>query len=205
MMFLSISTQHQEASDLGYLFHKHPDRVHKLDLPFGKAIVFFSELSVERSTIVLQFEVDSIGLVRGFGGRDNSQVDLYVNDRPYVSSSLFSLALGKAFRSAMNGLSKERPLLAQSPLPFEIYIPTLSSPNGKEAIAEYFEPLGYELVIEESLLDAKYPEWGQGTYFQVTFRNTLTLSSLLKHLFILLPVLDGTKHYWIHHRRRSKV
>ncbi|RZA27031.1 MAG: 3' terminal RNA ribose 2'-O-methyltransferase Hen1 [Proteobacteria bacterium] len=204
-MFLSISTQHHPASDLGFLFHKHPDRVHKLDLPFGKATVYFSELSAERSTAILQVEVDSIGLVRGWGGGGNSHEDLYVNDRPYVSSSLFSLALSKAYRSAMNGVSKERPELALSSLPFDVYIPTLSSPLGKEAIVEVFEPLGYELVIEETPLDAKFVEWGEGRFYQVTLRNTLPLSMLLKHLYILLPVLDGSKHYWVHQDEITKL
>lgn len=146
-MFLSISTQHQPASDLGFLFHKHPDRIHKIALPFGKATVYFPELSDERTTAVLQFEVDSIGLVRGWGGGGNSHGDIYVNDRPYVSSSLFSLAISKAYRSAMSGVSKERPELALTSLSFEVHIPTLSSPGGKAAIIEFFEPLGYQLQI----------------------------------------------------------
>lgn len=204
-MFLSISTQHQPASDLGFLFHKHPDRVHKIDLPFGKATVYFPELSDERSTAVLHFEVDPIGLVRGWGGGGNSHGDIYVNDRPYVSSSLFSLAISKAYRSAMNGVSKERPELAQASLPFEVYIPTVSSPSGKASIIEFFEPLGYQIQIEESLLDSKFPEWGQSSYFQITLKNTLPLSLLLRHLYVLLPVLDGTKHYWVHHDEISKL
>ncbi len=38
-MFLTIATTHRPATDLGYLLHKNPERVHEFELSFGKAQV----------------------------------------------------------------------------------------------------------------------------------------------------------------------
>ena len=40
-MILTIATGHRPATDLGYLLHKHPDRVQRFSLPFGAAQVFY--------------------------------------------------------------------------------------------------------------------------------------------------------------------
>ena len=36
-MLLTISTTHRPATDLGYLLHKHPDRVQEFRQSFGTA------------------------------------------------------------------------------------------------------------------------------------------------------------------------
>src|SRR5689334_2658454 len=117
-MFLSIATTHRPATDLGFLLMKHPDRTHESDLAFGKAVVFFPEATPERCEAVLTLDIDPIGLVRGRGEADGL-LDQYVNDRPYAVTSFFSVALNRAFRTAMTGVSKERPDLAASPIPLE--------------------------------------------------------------------------------------
>ncbi len=42
-MYLSIATTHHPATDLGFLLHKHPERVHETELPFGRALVFYPQ------------------------------------------------------------------------------------------------------------------------------------------------------------------
>jgi len=39
-MLLTITSTHEPATDLGYLLHKNPDKVHTFDLSFGKAHIF---------------------------------------------------------------------------------------------------------------------------------------------------------------------
>ena len=46
-------------------------------------------------------------------------------------------------------------------------------------------------------LDEKFPEWGDGPYYSVTLAGTVRLRDLLNHLYVLVPVLDAEKHYWI--------
>ena len=67
-MLLSITTTAVPATDLGYLLHKNPGRVHGFDLSFGHATVFYPEASPDRCTVCLLLEVDPIGLVRRKSG-----------------------------------------------------------------------------------------------------------------------------------------
>ena len=102
-MLLTITTTYQPATDLGYLLAKHPDRVQDFNLAFGKAHVFYPEVSEERTTAALLLDINPIGLVRGKSAFTLSQ---YVNDRPYVASSFLSVAIADVFRSALNGQNK---------------------------------------------------------------------------------------------------
>ncbi|MEO6052756.1 MAG: hypothetical protein ABIP97_01975 [Chthoniobacterales bacterium] len=47
-MLLSLTTTHTPATDLGFLLHKNPARVHERALSFGKARVIYSEASDEK-------------------------------------------------------------------------------------------------------------------------------------------------------------
>ena len=46
-------------------------------------------------------------------------------------------------------------------------------------------------------LDEKFPEWGESPYFAVTLKGTIRLKDLLTHLYVLIPVMDDDKHYWV--------
>src|SRR5262245_25538821 len=105
-MLLTITTNHAPATDMGFLLEKHPDKVHEFELCSGRATVFYPEATLERCTVALLLEVDSIGLVRSGAARQgDASMDQYVNDRPYVASSFLSVAIGTAFRSALAGKS----------------------------------------------------------------------------------------------------
>jgi Hen1-like subunit of RNA repair complex len=123
-MLLTITTTHSPATDLGYLLHKNPGRIHSFDLSFGQAHVFYPEAREDRCTAALLLDVDPIGLVRGRRGPagEGAMLEQYVNDRPYVASSFMSVAISRVFGTAMSGRSKERPDLAERELPFQVKI-----------------------------------------------------------------------------------
>jgi 3' terminal RNA ribose 2'-O-methyltransferase Hen1 len=185
-MYLSIATTHRPATDLGFLLHKHPGRVHETELPFGKAFLFYPEASDERCEAALVLDVDPVGLVRG-KGRSDGLLDQYVNDRPYVASSFLSVALGRALRTAMAGTSRERPELAEAEIPLETVVTPLPARGGERLVRELFEPLGWTVTTEPL-----------GSHY-VTLRLTgaARLQTLLNHLYVLIPVLDDDKHYWV--------
>jgi 3' terminal RNA ribose 2'-O-methyltransferase Hen1 len=198
-MLLAISTTANPATDLGFLLHKNPGRVHRFEQSFGHATVFYPEATAERCTACLLVDVDPVGLVRRRSGPagDGGQLGQYVNDRPYVASSFLSVALADVFGTAMTGRSKDRPELAASFIPLEVNIPVLPSRGGEALIKELFEPLGYTVTAERLPLDKKFPSWGESHYFSVILRGTLRLMELLNHLYVLIPVLDDEKHYWV--------
>ena len=145
-MYLTISTTHDPATDLGYLLHKRPGKLHSIPLSFGQAHIFYPEASDARCTAALLIEVDPIGLVRRQGGPsgEGGLLDQYVNDRPYVSSSFTSVALTRAFGTAISGRSKLRQELADLPLPLEIQIASVPCRGGEPFLRRLFEPLGYQ-------------------------------------------------------------
>lgn len=197
-MLLTITTTHAPATDMGFLLEKHPDKVHEFELSSGRATVFYPEATPERCTVAMLLEVDSIGLVRsGTARQSDPTMDQYVNDRPYVASSFLSVALGTAFRSALAGKSRHRPELAELPIPLEARIAVLPCRGGEKLLLDLFAPLGYAAEVLRLPLDAQFPEWGGSPYYSLTLRGTVRLQDLLRHLYVLIPVLDDRKHYWV--------
>lgn len=193
-MFLSVATTHRPATDLGFLLHKHPNRLHETDLSFGKAWLFYPEATEERCEAALLLEVDPIGLVRG-KGQAEGLLDQYVNDRPYAASSFLSVALNKTLRTAMTGISKERQELADSDLPLEAVVTPLPMRGGEALVRGLFEPLGWTVdltPIEDVGPGASGPRYGH-----LKLTGTGRLSALLNHLYVLIPVMDDAKHYWV--------
>jgi 3' terminal RNA ribose 2'-O-methyltransferase Hen1 len=194
-MYLSISTTHRPATDLGFLLHKHPERVHETELPFGKALIFYPQADEARCEAALVLDVDPIGLVRG-KGRTEGLLDAYVNDRPYAASSFLSVAMGRALRTAMTGASRERPDLAESEIPLEAVVTPLPARGGVRLVHELFEPLGWS-VETEALADGGALTGRTPHYVTLKLTGTARLQALLNHLYVLIPVLDDDKHYWV--------
>jgi 3' terminal RNA ribose 2'-O-methyltransferase Hen1 len=194
-MFLSLTTTHSPATDLGFLLEKHPERVQSFELAFGRAHVFYPEAGDARCQVVLLLDVDPVGLVRR--GEGQTALEPYVNDRPYVASSFLSVAIARVFASALNGRSRSRPELAEQPLPFEAALPVVRARGGERFVRGLFEPLGYGVSLEALPLDEQFPDWGPSSYFALKLAGTVRLAELLEHLYVLLPVLDDHKHYWV--------
>lgn len=201
---LLITTTHQPATDLGYLLHKNPNRNYSAEVTFGRIQVVFPEAENDRTTAALIVDIDPVALVRK---KDDPQgtAEQYVNDRPYTANSFVSVALAEAFGTAMSGRSKERPTLAETPIPLEIRIPVLRVRGGEEMLRRLFEPLGYAVEATQADLDSTFPEWGKSPYFDVTLGGTLLLRDALRHLYILLPVLDAKKHYFLGSNEVEKI
>lgn len=199
-MILSISTTHNPATDLGYLLHKHPDKFQTVELSVGKAHIFYPEKSEEKTTISIVLDIDPIDMVRGGKNLNGDSFALghYVNDRPYVASSFLSVALSRAFSSALNGKCKKKPELVKTQLPVEVSIAVISAPKGGETlIRKFFEPLGYQVTLTPHQLDDKFPEWGTSKYYTLQLKHTIIIKELLTHLYVLIPALDNDKHYFV--------
>ncbi len=194
-MLLTITNTRPPATDLGFLLTKHPDRVQDFSLPYGTAWVYYPEASEDRCTAALLLDVDPIGLVRGRkGSPSDGPLKQYVNDRPYVASSLLSTAIARVYRSAMAGTSKAKPELVAVPLPLEIGLPAVSCRGGERVLRALFEPLGYAVDCAHHPLPGGIDG---GRVFSVTLRHELPLKEVLAHLYVLIPALDDDKHYWV--------
>ncbi|MFJ8977982.1 3' terminal RNA ribose 2'-O-methyltransferase Hen1 [Streptomyces sp. NPDC102282] len=205
-MFLTISTTgtpERPATDLGYLLHKHPDKAQTFSTSHGTAHVFYPEASAERCTAALLLEVDPVALVRrgkgkGRGGAPDAALAQYVNDRPYAASSLLSVAMTTVFKSALKGECRALPERARESLPLRVEVPALPARGGAELVRKLFLPLGWTRIEAEPVpLDERFPEWGDSRYVRLVLEGELRLADALRQLYVLLPVLDDAKHYWV--------
>ncbi|UQI47343.1 3' terminal RNA ribose 2'-O-methyltransferase Hen1 [Streptomyces sp. HU2014] len=204
-MFLTISTTGtagSPATDLGFLLHKHPDRAQRFSTAHGTAHVLYPEATAERCTVAMLLEIDPVALVRsargkGRGAAPDSALAQYVNDRPYAASSLLAVALGGVFGSAVKGQCAARPELPGVARPLRVEVPVLPARGGAGLVERLFAPLGWSVTAEPVPLDERFPEWGDSRYVRLALEGELTLAEALRHLYVLLPVLDDSKHYWV--------
>jgi 3' terminal RNA ribose 2'-O-methyltransferase Hen1 len=198
IVLLTITTTHRPAAELGYLLHKHPAKVQTFEIASGVAHVFYPEATEERCTAVLLLEIDPVGLVRGSNKHGGDfALRQYVNDRPYAASSMLAVAMSRVFKTAMAGRCDARPELAASAIPLEIHLPALPCSGGIELAARMFEPLGWSVAATSVPLDDEFPEWGDSRYVDLRLTGTHRLADALNHLYVMLPVLDNAKHYWV--------
>lgn len=210
-MLLTITTTHRPATDLGFLLHKNPARAQSTSVSVGTAHVLYPEATEDRCTAALLLEVDPIALVRGqrggkgAAGPEAFSLGQYVNDRPYAASSMLAVALGKVFASARRGLSKERPELAETALPLEVFLPAVPCRGGAGMVERFFAPIGWQVDARPVPLDEQFPEWGDSRYLAVRLTGSLRVADAINHLYVGLPVLDDGKHYWVSNEEIDKL
>ena len=196
-MILTITYTGQNTTDLGYLLYKNPYRPQVFELNHGKAYVFYPEVSNERSTAALLLEIDPVDLARGKVGSIGGGLFDYVNDRPYVSSSFMSTAISRVFGTAMTGRADSRQALSDSSLDLSATVIMLPCRGEQDKLKSVFEPLGYQVSYESFVSDEKFPDWGESKYVNLTISGKVRLRDLLDHLYVLIPVFDRQKHYWV--------
>ncbi len=196
-----MTTTRNPATDLGFLLHKHPEKAQSFTLSAGSAHVFYPEASDERCTVALLVEIDPVELVRG-GGTSLTQ---YVNDRPYAGGSYLAVALRAVFTTALAGRCANRPELVDERLPLEIRVPSLTARGGAQVVHTLFEPLGWQVETKAIPVDPEFPQWGDSRYVDLRLTGIQRVVDALRHLYVLLPALDGDKHYWIGQDEADKL
>ena len=125
-----------------------------------------------------------------------------MNDRPYVASSFLSVAIAKVFGTALSGRSKattgaRRDAAAARGAPAG----RRRAAAARSSRASCSNRSATRSATAAIPLDATIPDWGDSRYLDVTLRGRVLLRDLLEHLYVLLPVLDDDKHYWVERER----
>ncbi len=192
-MLLTLTCRTPPARDLGHLLRKHPDRAQPFELPFGTAHVFYPVATDNECTAALFLAIDPVTLVRGKATTpEGGLVEAYVNDRAYVASSFLSVAIARVLGGALNGRC-DRPELAERSMEMEAAV-TPVRVIDEQLPQRIFGPLGYNV----SSTPVEVPELARSaSHHRVVVSAKTTLQQLLNHLYVLVPVLDGNKHYWV--------
>jgi 3' terminal RNA ribose 2'-O-methyltransferase Hen1 len=192
-VLLTLTSKTAPARDLGHLLRKHPDQLQSFPLPFGTAHVFYPRADDAECRAALLLDIDPVGLVRGRSAAGEGLVDAYVNDRPYAASSFLSVAIARVYGAALGGRSKPEELASRE-LELEAVLSPVRSPDTSWP-ERLFGPLGYEL--KQSPL---------GDYYsKLHIAGKTTLQRLLTHIYVLVPVIDGDKHYWVGEEEVEKL
>ena len=201
-MLITFTCRCPHAPEVGYLLAKNPGSIFEREFSAGTVWVFYPHVAEDQITVALLTEIDPVGLVRG--GAASFTLDQYVNDRPYVATSLTSVALHTAFSSALAGRSP-RPERVDERMSWEITLPAVACDGGEALIARMFAPMGYQVSARRSPLDSHFSSWGDSDVFCVHLEGSQTVRDVLGHLYVLLPVLDNSKHYYVEQSEIEKL
>ncbi|WP_187583052.1 3' terminal RNA ribose 2'-O-methyltransferase Hen1 [Gordonia sp. OPL2] len=186
MMTLEVRGDGETPStDLGYLLHKHPDRMQSFDTSQGTARVFYPRASAQECRVALH--------VDGEGVRSRDEAQRHVSTIPYAASSRFVVAIGKVFGDALAGRCA-RPELVEHSWPIAITVPSVPV-GGALGPDELFTPLGWSVGVSRQPLAPS--GWGDSPYATVTLEGRHTVRDALRHLCVLLPVIADDKHYFV--------
>ena len=196
-MIFELTTTYHPATDLGFLLHKHPDKLQTVELSVGHAHIFYPVANEEICTACLTLDINPVELVRNTKGGNAFLQQHYVNDRPYTSNSFLSTAIAKAFGSAINGTCQAKPELVETAISLTGKVYSLKVDTDITYLNKLFEPLGYNIDYKILQLDSQFASWGNSKYVNLTIQNTITLSRFLSHLYVFILALDNDRHYWV--------
>ena len=179
-MLITLTCYAPNAAELGFLLGKHPASVFERDFSAGKVWAFYPEVADDHLTIACLTEIDPVGLVRGPAAA--ALLEQYVNDRPYVASSLTSVALKTAFATAMSGRSQSHSERVTEKVRWEATLPVVACDGGDNLIRRLFTPLGYEVATTRLPLDTHFPAWGQADLYSVRLEGMQTVQDMFTHL-----------------------
>ena len=102
------------------------------------------------------------------------------------------------FRTALRGDSP-RPARSwpPTPIPLEIAVPALRCRGGAELAERLFEPLGWTVEATPCRWTRRFPSGATQPLRRLALTGELRLADALNQLYVLLPVLDDAKHYWV--------
>ena len=108
-----------------------------------------------------------------------------------------STAISRVYGTAMTGRADAYQSLSDSPLDLSATITMMPCRGEQGKLNSVFEPLGYDVKYETFVSDENFPKWGDSKYVNLTISGKIRLRDLLKHIYVLIPVFDRHKHYWV--------
>ncbi|MEP9392522.1 3' terminal RNA ribose 2'-O-methyltransferase Hen1 [Gordonia sp. VNQ95] len=176
------------ATDLGFLLHKHPDRVQRFETTQGEATVFYPVADPAVCRAALYLDGTDVMPPR------TAEVNRYVNALPYEASSRLVVALGKVFGDALAGRCATRPELVARR--WELTVTVAAVPLASALTpADLFGPLGWEVDVYRGQLTPG--DLGPSGHARLQLRGRQRVGDALRHLAVLLPVLADDKHYFV--------
>ena len=203
-MQLTIRGTGPDVQVISYLLAKNPNNLYERSVSGHLVRMFFSKFSKEEVEVTFFVTPDPIEL-----SRNNSKVydiNSYINDREFVVSSIFCTFLRTALGTALNGKpNEEYEPWVNHPFPMEFSFGPVASQLSDQKILDIFQPLDYEVEITYGEVDYSMNFKSNSTARYIKLKGSTTLQMGLRQLFVLIPVLDNYKHYYIDEQEVEKI
>jgi 3' terminal RNA ribose 2'-O-methyltransferase Hen1 len=199
-MQLSLTVRGPGAEAVSYLLAKNPNNLYERGEKGLTVRLVYPVFSSEEVQFLIYVKTDPIDLVKN--SPDLFDITHYINDREFAASSIFVSSIRKALGTALNGKPKEEySSWVEYPFEMELSFGPVATDLSNRELEVLFIPMGYTVKMEygESFLREK-----SSAKF-ITLIGIQTLQNSLKHLSILIPVIDNYKHYYIDERELEKL
>lgn len=203
-MQLTIQASGDNVKAISYLLSKNPDNLYERNHKGHLVRLFYSKFTEEEVEVTIFVTPDPIELLQN---RSNSyDITHYINDREFAVSSIFTSFVRSALGTALNGQPKEEYLKWVSyRFPFKFQFGPVASTFSDLQIKDLFEPIGYEVSISRPEIDYAIDLKEKSSARMITLSANQTLQDALRHLFVLIPVIDDYKHYFIDEKEIEKL
>lgn len=203
-MQLTIRATGDNVKAISYLVSKNPENLYERNQKGHLVRMFYSKFADKELEMTVFVTPDPLELMQN---KSNSfDITHYINDREFAVSSIFCSFIRSALGTALNGQPKEE--YAQwvgHEFPFVLELGPVASTLSDQQLKDLFEPMGYQVDIERPEIHYSFQLKESSTVRTLTLTGYQTLQNSLRHLFVLIPVIDNYKHYFIDEKEIEKL
>ncbi|MEH7332128.1 3' terminal RNA ribose 2'-O-methyltransferase Hen1 [Neobacillus drentensis] len=199
-MQLLLTVMGTDAEVVSHLLAKNPNNLYERGEKGLTVRLVYPKFSPEEVQVLVYVKPDPIDLVKN--SPDLFDITHYINDREFAASSIFVSSIRKALGTALNGKPKEEfNVWVGHPFEMELAFGPIATDLRDQEIEALFEPIGYQVEIERS--QSFIREKSSARFIKLKGKQTVQMA--LRHVSILIPVLDNYKHYFIDEREIEKL
>ncbi|MGE6488602.1 3' terminal RNA ribose 2'-O-methyltransferase Hen1 [Paenisporosarcina sp. NPDC076898] len=203
-MQLSIQASGDNVQAISYLLSKNPNNLYERNHKGHLVRLFYSKFTETELEVTIFVTPDPIELVKN--NSNSYDITHYINDREFAVSSIFCSFIRSALGTALNGQPKEEHLMwVNHPFSFNFEFGPVVSSLSDEKLMNLFEPIGYEVTINRPEIEYSFPIKTKSSARYLSIKGMKTLQEGLRHLFVLIPVIDNYKHYFIDEKEIEKL
>lgn len=195
-MQLTIKAIGENSRVISYLLSKNPSNLYDRDEKGSRVRLVYTAFTEEETELLIYVTPDPVELVRN--SPNTFDITQYINDREFAVSSLFCSYIKSALATALNGKPKDD-FIKWVDYKFDLILGfgPVASDLPDAVIESIFTPIGYEVKIERGITDYSFKLKSRSSARYINLTGRQTLQNAIRHLFILIPVLDNYKHYYM--------
>ncbi|WP_427137686.1 3' terminal RNA ribose 2'-O-methyltransferase Hen1 [Psychrobacillus psychrodurans] len=195
-MQLTIRATGENVEVITYLLAKNPNNIYERNHKGHYIRMFYNVVTETELELTIFLTPDPLVLVNN--SSNAYDITHYINDREFAVSSIFISLIRSALGTALNGQPKEEYIKwVDHRFPFVFSFGPVATELSEQDTRNLFEPLGYDVDIEYAETDYSFRLKEKSSACYITLSGHTSLQKGLQQLFLLIPVLDNYKHYFI--------